>query len=252
VDTEGLTFEVQMMDVEALNQKAFASTLDITKLSYHAFAYLNKDYVLLDAGSALGNNCGPLLISKQRMSNEQLTHATIAIPGKYTTANLLFSLAYPNVTKKQEMLFSDIEEAILTDKVEAGVIIHENRFTYAQKGLIKIRDLGEYWEETYHTPIPLGGIVAKRTLPQAVLHKLNRVLKRSVQYAWANPDETMLFVAEYAQEMQPEVMQQHIDLYVNPYTADLGVEGKKAIDTLFAVATEKQIIPVPVQSIFAA
>ncbi|MEM9992153.1 MAG: 1,4-dihydroxy-6-naphthoate synthase [Bacteroidota bacterium] len=243
VDTEGLTFEVAMADVEELNQRAFAKTLDITKLSYHAFGYLIDDYVLLDAGSALGNNCGPILIAKSKLSMAALQTASIAIPGKYTTANFLFRLAYPDLPEGKEMLFSDIEAAILGESIDAGLIIHENRFTYSEKGLVKIRDMGEFWESTYNLPIPLGGIVASRKLPLEIQQRFNRVLGRSVAYAKANPLETLPYVSQFAQEMDVGVMQQHISLYVNDFTLNLGKKGKDAVDTLLRLAQEKDIIP---------
>jgi len=165
IDTEGLVFEPVMEDVEALNRRAFAGELAVTKLSYHAFAHLTDQYALLDAGSALGNNCGPLLIARQAMTEAEVNAARIAIPGKMTTANFLLSLAFPLAQHKQEVIFSDIENAVLRGDVEAGLIIHENRFTYAQKGLVKILDLGEHWETTTGLPIPLGGIVVRRDLP---------------------------------------------------------------------------------------
>lgn len=250
VDTEGLEFEVTYQDVAALNQQAFNAKLDITKLSYHAFAYCIDDYVLLNSGSALGNNCGPLLIAKKHHTEQTLNASTIAIPGKYTTANFLFSLAYPDVQQKKVFLFSEIETAVLNEEVSAGVIIHENRFTYQEKGLVKIRDLGEYWEETYQMPIPLGGIVVKRSLPDDVQEKVNRIMRRSVEYAFANPEETMPYVSQYAQEMNPVVMKQHIDLYVNDFTIDLGKRGRAAIQTLFDVAEQHHIIPSNQQSLF--
>ncbi|MEM6697904.1 MAG: 1,4-dihydroxy-6-naphthoate synthase [Bacteroidota bacterium] len=243
IDTEGLNFEVLLADVEELNQRAFANDLNITKLSYHAYAYLLQQYVLLDSGSALGNNCGPLLIAKKDYTAEQLEQAIIAIPGKYTTANFLFRLAYPKVEHTKELLFSEIEAAILKEEVEAGVIIHENRFTYQDKGLIKIQDLGEFWESKYQMPIPLGGIVAQRSLPKEIVQKVNRVLQKSVAYAFEHPDEVMPYVRQYAQEMEEAVMKQHIDLYVNNYTLNLGTKGKSAINTLFEVAEKQEIIP---------
>ncbi|MEN0047971.1 MAG: 1,4-dihydroxy-6-naphthoate synthase [Bacteroidota bacterium] len=243
VDTEGLEFKVLLADVEELNQRAFANDLNITKLSYHAYAYLLQQYVLLDSGSALGNNCGPLLIAKKDYTAEQLEQAIIAIPGKYTTANFLFRLAYPKVEHTKELLFSEIEAAILKEEVEAGVIIHENRFTYQDKGLIKIQDLGEFWESKYQMPIPLGGIVAQRSLPKEIVQKVNRVLQKSVAYAFEHPDEVMPYVRQYAQEMEEAVMKQHIDLYVNNYTLNLGTKGKSAINTLFEVAEKQEIIP---------
>ena len=243
IDTEGLEFEVHMEDVEALNQAAFNQELHITKLSYHAYAYLQKAYVLLDAGSALGNNCGPLLIAKKAMSEEEVLNARVAIPGKYTTANFLLGLAYPKLKDKQEMLFSDIEAAVLHEQVDAGLIIHENRFTYAEKGLVKIIDLGEYWETSTSMPIPLGGIVVQRDLPLEVQQKVNRVLQRSVTFAQEHPKQTLSFVRQYAQEMEEDVMMAHIGLYVNHFTRDLGREGRAAVQLLFDTAVEKGIIP---------
>ena len=250
VDTEGLEFEVILADVEELNRKAFAQDLDITKLSYHAYAYLVDDYALLDAGSALGRNCGPLLIAKTGLSEEQINAGTIAIPGKLTTANFLLSLAYLNAINKEELLFSDIESAVLEERVQAGLIIHENRFTYQDKGLIKIADLGEFWEQSTGFPIPLGGIVVNRKWPTAIQQKVNRVLARSVRFALEQPEQTQAYVSRYAQEMNPEVMYAHIQLYVNDFTLDLGKEGRAAVQHLFSVAREKEIIPKYAQEIF--
>lgn len=250
IDTEGLEFELFLGDVEELNRRAFATDLDITKLSYHAYAHLVESYVLLDAGSALGNNCGPLLIARSAIAPENISDLKIAIPGKLTTANFLLSLAFPNATQKTEMLFSDIERAVLDGTVDAGLIIHENRFTYTDKGLVKLIDLGEYWEQSTGMPIPLGGIVIKRSLPEAIVQKVNRVIRRSVEYAWANPEASAAFVAEHAQEMDPAVRKQHIDLYVNSYSADLGQKGRSAVAHLFQVAQEKSIIPPQNQAIF--
>ncbi|MCO6480468.1 MAG: 1,4-dihydroxy-6-naphthoate synthase, partial [Phaeodactylibacter sp.] len=244
VDTEGLAFQPVIADVEELNQKAFARALDITKLSYHAFAYLLDDYALLDAGSALGNNVGPLLIARAPMEEAEVLEAQIAIPGKYTTANFLLSLAYPAAKNRTEMLFSDIEDAVLSGKSDAGLIIHENRFTYQDKGLVKIRDLGEFWEGTTQMPIPLGGIVASRALPAEVQQAVERVMARSVAFAMDNPEEPKAFVRQYAQEMDEEVMYKHIGLYVNEYTRSLGVSGKEAVQRLFDIAMARGVIPV--------
>lgn len=250
IDTEGLEFEVFLGDVEELNRRAGLADLDITKLSYHAYAHLTEKYILLDAGSALGNNCGPLLIAKSPIPPEDISNLKIAIPGKLTTANFLLSLAFPKATQKVEMLFSEIETAVLNGTVDAGLIIHENRFTYADKGLVKLIDLGEYWEQSTGMPIPLGGIVIKRNLPESIIHKVNRIIQRSVEYAWANPTASEAFIAQHAQEMDPAVRRQHIDLYVNQFSADLGVQGRAAVDHLFKVAEEKKIIPVQRQAIF--
>jgi len=256
IDTEGLDFEVFYDDVETLNQKAFRGELDITKLSYHAFAYAADKYILLDAGSALGFGVGPMLICKGNAENLKArleagdTSLKIGIPGKYTTANFLLSLAYPDATNKQELVFSDIENAVLDGRVDVGLIIHENRFTYQDKGLHKIIDLGDYWEKRTGCAIPLGGIVANRNLSLDVQHKINRVLKRSVEFAFANPKSGLEYIRSHAQEMSEEVMYKHIDLYVNKFSVDLGEEGKKAIKLLFDTALEKQIIPSVSESLF--
>lgn len=242
VDTEGLVFEVFMEDVEALNRRAFAGEIAVTKLSYHAFAWLTKRYALLDAGSALGNNCGPLLIARQPMADAEIESARIAIPGKMTTANFLLSLAYPNARDKAEVLFSEIEDAVLEGKAGAGLIIHENRFTYQQKGLVKLLDLGEYWETTTGLPIPLGGIVVRRDLPLEIQQKVNRVMRRSVEYAFDNPADVMPFVRQYAQAMDDAVMRAHIDLYVTHHTVDLGQQGREAVRQMFRIALEKGVI----------
>lgn len=256
IDTEGLEFEVFYDDVETLNQKAFRGELDITKLSYHAFAYVVDKYVLLDSGSALGFGVGPLLICKgdAELLHSQLTahHSplTIGIPGKYTTANFLLGLAFPNAINKQELVFSEIEDAVLNGKIDVGLIIHENRFTYQNKGLKKIIDLGDYWEKQTGCAIPLGGIVANRKLPPDVQHKINRVLRKSVEFAFANPKSGVEFIRSHAQEMSEEVMYKHIELYVNKYSVDLGEEGRKAINLLFDTARGRGIIPEIKEEIF--
>lgn len=249
IDTEGLEFEVFYDDVETLNQKAFRAELDITKLSYHAFAYVADQYVLLDSGSALGFGVGPMLICKndpEKLHSQLITHnpqLKIGIPGKYTTANFLLGLAFPEAINKVEMIFSEIEDALLNEKIDIGLIIHENRFTYQNKGLKKIIDLGDYWEKRTGCAIPLGGIVANRKLTLDVQHKLNRVLRKSVEFAFANPKSGLEFIRSHAQEMSEEVMYKHIELYVNKYSVDLGEEGRKAIKLLFDTAREKNIIP---------
>ncbi len=245
IDLEGLAFDERLADVEALNRSAFDGEADVTKLSYHAYAYCAADYVLLDAGSALGRNCGPLLISKRPIERQEVASGglRIAIPGRYTTANFLLGLAFPNAQNRTERLFSDIEPALLNDEFDAGLIIHENRFTYQAKGLRKIIDLGEFWEGETGAPIPLGGIVIRRSLPDEVKRRVNRVLRRSVEYAFAHRDASLPYVREHAQEMSDEVMYRHIDLYVNQYSVDLGAEGRRAVETLFERARAGGIVP---------
>lgn len=242
IDTEGLTFTVTHADVETLNNHAFDETYDITKLSFHAYAYVSQAYALLTSGAALGRGCGPLLISKDEIPRSKIEFCLIGIPGRHTTANFLCMLAFPEAATKKEMVFSDIEHALLSDQIDIGLIIHENRFTYQQKGLRKIMDLGEWWENKYHMPIPLGGIAVKRELGPATIAKINRVVNRSVLYAMENPDMSKPYVCAHAQEMLPEVMQQHISLYVNDFSIQLGDEGKTAIENLYAVAMDKKLI----------
>ncbi|HKG07772.1 MAG TPA: 1,4-dihydroxy-6-naphthoate synthase [Pedobacter sp.] len=246
IDTEGLDFEVFFDDVETLNQKAFKAELDITKLSFHAFAYVSEKYALLDAGSALGFGVGPLLICKDEnlLANAGALSPglRVGIPGKYTTANFLLDIAFPQLVEKQEMVFSEIADALLEKKIDAGLIIHENRFTYVEKGLHKIIDLGSYWEDLTGCAIPLGGIVINRKLDREVQLKVNRLIRKSVEYAFANPKSGLEFIKSHAQEMNEAVMYKHIELYVNKYTIDLGVEGRKAINVLFQMAREKGVI----------
>jgi 1,4-dihydroxy-6-naphthoate synthase len=244
IDLEGLEFTARLADVEALNNSAFAGEADVTKLSYHAYAHCTGDYVLLDAGSALGRNCGPLLISKRAIASQEVASGgiRIAIPGRFTTANFLLGLAFPEARDKTPLLFSEIESALLDERFDAGLIIHENRFTYADKGLKKIIDLGEYWEGETGAPIPLGGIVIKRSLPDDVKQRVNRVLRRSVEYAFAHRAASLDYVRAHAQEMSEDVMYRHIDLYVNEYSVDLGSEGRRAVELLFEKAAATGII----------
>ena len=237
IDTKGLEFEVGFADVEQLNKWAFQRKLDVTKLSYHAFTYCVNDYALLDSGSALGNNCGPLLIKKPETI--LTSESKIAIPGKYTTANMLLGIAFPKYQNKVEALFSDIENDVIEERVEAGLIIHENRFTYQDKGLDKVKDLGEFWEEETQLPIPLGGIVVKRALPLAIQQKLERVLRRSVEYAFENPNSSADYVQSHAQAMEKEVVDAHINLYVNDYSISLGKKGRKAVEIVFEKEEKK-------------
>ena len=245
IDLEGLSFTPHLADVEALNRETFAGTADVTKLSYHAYAYCRKDYVLLDAGSALGRNCGPLLISARPVTPEDVRTGKlrIAIPGVYTTANVLLGLAFPEATDRTPLVFSDIEGAVLDGRFDAGLIIHENRFTYEAKGLHKIVDLGEFWEQETGTPIPLGAIAVRRSLPDPVKQTVNRLVRRSVEYAFAHRDASLPYVRAHAQEMDEAVMYKHIDLYVNQFSADLGDEGVRAVTTMFDKAAALKLVP---------
>ena len=252
IDLEGLSFTPHLADVEALNRETLAGTADITKLSHHAYAYCRKDYVLLDAGSALGRNCGPLLISARPIAPEEVRagQLRIAIPGVYTTANFLLGLAFPDATDRTPLVFSEIEGALLDGRFDAGLIIHENRFTYEAKGLHKVVDLGEFWEQETGTPIPLGAIAVRRSLPDAVQQTVNRLVRRSVEYAFANRDASLPYVRAHAQEMDEAVMYKHIDLYVNQFSVDLGDEGVRAVTTLFDKAASLNLVPASNEPLF--
>jgi 1,4-dihydroxy-6-naphthoate synthase len=237
IDTEGLEFDVVLDDVESLNKRALglvASPLQISKLSFHAYLYAINSYNLLQSGAALGRGCGPLLITNNKNfeTTSLPSNAKIAVPGKYTTANMLFSLAYPKHQNTKFMVFSNIEQAVLSGEFDAGVIIHENRFTYQSKGLHKIIDLGAYWESQTGCAIPLGGIVVSKTISAATAQKINRVLQQSILYAFKNPTSSIDYIKQHAQEMDEVVIQNHINLYVNEYSVALGLEGNRAIDEL--------------------
>ncbi len=237
IDTEGLDFDVQLEDVQTLNEWALAGRLDITKLSYGVLPLVIEQYIVLNAGGALGKGVGPLLIAKPErgLTKENIADSTIAIPGENTTAHLLFSLAFPETTRKKFMIFSAIEDAVLEGTVDAGVIIHENRFTYQQKGLTKLVDLGSYWEEKTGNPIPLGGIVMKRTATTALQQKIDRLVRQSLEYAFAHYPAVTDYVKQHSQEMSETVMRQHIDLYVNNYSLELGEDGKAAVNEFLQV-----------------
>jgi len=240
IDTDGFEFDAILADVETLNQWALKGKLDITKLSFPAFFKSLNNYTLLNAGSAVGKGVGPLLISdaKHEISNEEIHQASIALPGENTTANLLFSFAYPEATDKKFMIFSAIEEALVNKEVDLGVIIHENRFTYHQKGLHKVKDLGEYWEEKMELPLPLGGIAINQSIKRSTALKVNEFIRKSLDFAFKNYPVIPDYVKQHSQEMSEEVMRQHIDLYVNNYSLDLGDEGKLAIGSLHQLFLE--------------
>ncbi len=237
----GLHFSETLADVETLNEMAFERKLDVTKLSYQAFGHLLNDYILLRSGSALGRGCGPLLISKNPYEPDELTDKRIAVPGKYTTAAMLLKLYNNRYKHLVEMTFEKIMPAIKEGAVEAGVIIHESRFTYQKEGLVKMVDLGDWWEERSGLPIPLGGIFARRDLAEEAIVAIDSCIKKSVEYAFLHQDEPMGYVKEHAQELADNVIKQHIELYVNPFTWELGDEGIAAIRYLLKMGYEKGV-----------
>ncbi|MFA5713556.1 MAG: 1,4-dihydroxy-6-naphthoate synthase [Bacteroidales bacterium] len=247
IDCEGLSFEVTMADVEELNRGAYQGLFDICKLSYHAFFKLAERYWMLESGSALGWGNGPLLVaaanspifdSTERVNLNRLAEEKILIPGRDTTAALLLSLYFPEAKNTQEMLFSKIEEALLKGEAAAGVIIHESRFKYREKGLVKIADLGEEWERANRLPLPLGGIAFSKKFDSDTAKRVERVLKRSVQYAIANPKDSFDFVMESAQEIEESVVEKHIEMFVNSYSVELGNEGKRGVERLYNLMLE--------------
>ena len=237
IDTGGLSFDVVLEDVETLNQWALEGRLDITKLSFPALFRSLENYTLLNAGSALGKGVGPLLVRKKEtdISDDDIKNQLISIPGINTTANLLLNFAYPEATSKQAMLFSDIEDFVAGGQAGLGLIIHENRFTYQEKGLEKVADLGEIWEQQMNMPIPLGGIAINQSVKRSVAIQVEELIRKSLEYAFANYPQVSDYVKQHSQTMSEEVMRQHIQLYVNNYSLDLGSEGKKAIEQLLAV-----------------
>jgi 5,8-dihydroxy-2-naphthoate synthase len=230
-------------DVETLNRWAMEKKLDVTKLSFHALGHVLDEYCVLSTGSALGRGCGPLLVARPGFDVKRLDTATIAIPGRFTTANMLFRMFSPASVSLPEMRFDTIMEAVIAGEVDAGVIIHESRFTYADHGLICLRDLGQWWEETSGHPIPLGCIAARRSLGEKTILAIDAAIAESIAYADADPRRCIPYMQQHAQEMDTTVMQNHIGLYVNEYSRTLGSAGVAAIDTFLERGRDAGILP---------
>ena len=233
INTSDINFNITIKDIEVLNRMALQCIPDLVKISYATYPLIKKDYQLLTSGGAIGFGNGPLLVSKNRINLQELRNYTIAVPGEHTTANLLLSALFTDGFSTKPALFSDIEEMVLNNKVDAGVLIHETRFTYENKGLIKIADLGELWEKETGLPIPLGAIAVKRSLPQKIKSHINNLLRESIEYAMSNPDTSKPFVKKHAKSMNETVCNSHINLFVNRFSVNLGEQGKKAVTTLF-------------------
>ncbi len=243
VGIEGIKFTERLEDVETLNRLALDGQLDLTKISYHALGHLREQYCLLRSGGALGRGCGPLVVARQATDMAQLRGKKIAIPGQLTTANLLLQLYGEGYEELLILPFHEIMPALVAGQADAGVIIHESRFTYQQHGLQQVLDLGQWWEEVSGCPIPLGGILAKRSLGAELIGQIDRTLRASVEYAFANPQQPRAYIKQHAQELEDEVIRSHIELYVNDFSLDLGEEGERAIETLFSRAEARGIIP---------
>jgi len=251
VDTGGMTFRERLEDVETLNRLALAGELDVSKVSYHAMGHIRDQYALLHSGSALGRGCGPLLVARDNLDPGDLHSRRIAVPGQYTTALLLLRLLDPRLENFIVMPFNEIMDAVLSGKADAGLIIHETRFTYQGHGMHKLVDLGEWWEGETGLPIPLGGIVARRSLGAETIAVIERALRAGVAYARSHPSEAAGYIREHAQEMSDEVCAAHIGLYVNDFSTELGAEGERAIAELLRRAEKSGIIPPSMQTLFA-
>ena len=244
IHSDNLDFQPIIKDVEELNQLALKGIPDITKVSYHTAGLVVKQYCLLRTGGALGRGCGPIIVTTEGRTYEEIRYAPIAVPGRYTTAYLLLCLYDKGLAEKAVFMpFDRIMEAVKDGKVGSGLIIHEGRFTYHRYKLKMLVDLGSWWEEETGLPIPLGGIIAKRALGENRLQEIEKMIKASIEYAGKHPEDLMPFIKSYAQEMEDDVIKQHIKLYVNQFSTDIGVEGIRAIEELLSRADINGIIP---------
>ncbi|MDA3868296.1 MAG: 1,4-dihydroxy-6-naphthoate synthase [Salinivirgaceae bacterium] len=249
IDTRGLSFDLQMADIEELNVMAADQVNDITKISFFAFSKLTAHYQMLRSGAAIGFGNGPLIISKHKIYPNELHEARIAIPGENTTANLLLNVLFPESIKKKSYLFSDIEEAVLSGEADAGLIIHETRFSYHKKGLKKVADLGQLWEQKMNLPLPLGGIAIRRSLPDDVKQTVEQLIGDSIKFAFQNPKASYDFVKKHARDLHDEVIRKHIDMYVNNFSIHCMDEGQQAMEFIINEAIKKQSTQ-PKQPIF--
>ena len=252
IKTDDLSFKEILLDVETLNQMAVKGGLDITKVSYNAFGNLRDDYCLLRSGGALGRGCGPLVVSMKAYEMQDLRGKKIAIPGDLTTAYLLLQLYDPSFKDNiKVMVFSDIMDAVKKGEVDAGLIIHESRFTYPSYGLKEVIDLGEWWEQETGLPIPLGCIIAKRSLGSELRDKIETLIRESVLYSMSRRDEPVKYIKEHSQELDDDVIADHIALYVNDYTIDISDDGIMAVKELFDMAEKNGIIKRSDKPLFA-
>lgn len=243
VPLPGIAVRERLEDVETLNRLALEGALHLTKVSYNAFGHLRGRYALLRSGGALGRGCGPLVVARKETDMTRLRGAAIAIPGRLTTANLLLQLYGAGFEKVLPMPFHRIMAAVAAGEAEAGVIIHESRFTYREHGLVQVLDLGVWWEKETGLPIPLGGILARRDLGAGIISRVDEALRESVAYAFAHPREPKEYIKAHAQELADEVIDSHIALYVNDFSLDLGEEGARAVEELLSRAEARGIIP---------
>ncbi len=244
-------FSVFLEDVETLNQKAKSSVFHVSKLSFAAIGHLQDTYALLRSGAALGRGCGPLIVARPGMKLENILSGRIAVPGLWTTAFLLLTLYLNKTPETIPMTFDRIMPSLQKGEADYGIIIHEGRFTYPEYGLVKLLDLGEWWEQTTSMPIPLGGICIRRSLGPDIARKIEFLIRESVEFAFRHPEASREYVSMHSQEMSSETVKRHIELYVNSFTVDLGEEGVKAVETLFSMARECGAIPDSTMPVFA-
>ena len=233
----------RLEDVETLNRLALRGSLDLTKISYHALGHLRSDYALLRSGSALGRGCGPLVVASKKSGMETLRGKRVAVPGLLTTSNLLLQLFGEGYDNLLVLPFDRIMEAVTRGDADAGVIIHESRFTYRERGLFLVQDLGEWWEEETGLPLPLGGILARRSLGPDLIGSIDQALRSSIEFAFSHPQEPLSYIKKHSQELEDSVINQHIGLYVNDFSLDLGEEGLRAVETLLSRAETRGLIP---------
>ncbi|HMQ07637.1 MAG TPA: 1,4-dihydroxy-6-naphthoate synthase [Saprospiraceae bacterium] len=250
IDTGPFDLHFVFEDVETLNRLSVTGHLDVTKLSLFAFALVSKNYQLLDSGSALGKNCGPLIIAKEPVPISDIQNCSISVPGERTTAHWLLQMAHPQLKQKEFTHFSEIENKVLQSITDLGLIIHENRFTYRDKGLHKVQDLGEFWESFSGLPLPLGGIAIRRDADHGRKQKINQLIRESIEFAFEHPQVSLPFIQSYAQEMEENVIKDHINLYVNEYSKSLQKEGKQAIMYMLHLMESMHMCPKVVLPIF--
>jgi len=251
INTGDLSFDIMLNDVEHLNQEARKGKVDISKLSFAAIGHLTETYGLLRSGAALGRGCGPLIVVRKGTDLNGIKSGRIAVPGLWTTANLLLGLFLNRTPNAFPLSFDKIMPSVISGAYDYGVIIHEGRFTYKNYGLDCLVDLGEWWESETSLPIPLGGIAIRRNISQKIIRQVESQIRRSIEFAHLTPSLTNSYVKTHAQELSDDVIHQHIDLYVNEFSFDIGQEGEAAIETLFAKAREKGILPETDKRLFA-
>jgi len=250
IENRGIEFIPVLEDVEELNSRALEGDLDVSKMSYFAYGHVSGLYKVLDAGSALGWGNGPLMVSRRKIYADEVSGAKIAVPGMLTTANFLTGLAFPEAGNKKAYLFSDIEDVVLSDEADIGVLIHETRFTYRERGLKLIMDLGDYWEKNTKMPIPLGGIMVHRRIPREVQVEIQDLIRESIEFAMNNPGSAMEYMKRYSRELKEDIIFKHVDTFVNNNSLSLGEDGRNAVLKLLELGSSLKLFPAPVEEAF--